>query len=156
MTKVAYGEFCTLVAELADERSTSEIVSELRRSHAEKLESLATFLLDNAVTNIVRNLRRRTASVRVAGGLDLFGGHSVPAMTTKEEIDEKGKKVRLNVHTEHLTKKELRDKIASLSQLPPKKNKKLRDYETLYADIDGHCSDDETVEVGLKRSKHLI
>ena len=155
MTRIAYGEFCTLVASLADDRSTTQIVSELRASHSDKLETLTAFLIDNAVTNILKNLRRRTASLKLSGGMDLFSGHSVPAITTREEIDEKGKRVRLNVHTEHLTKKELRDKIASLSIQPPKKNKKLRDYESLLADIEPHCSDDETVETGLKRARHL-
>lgn len=153
MTRIAYGEFCTLVASLADARSTTDIVAELRVHHSEKLTDLAAFLVDNAVTNILKNLRRRTASVKLSGGYDLFAGHSVPAITTKEEIDEKGKRVRVNVHTEHLTKKDLRDKIASLSIQAPRKNKKLRDYESLFADIATHCSDDETVEVGLKRAR---
>lgn len=156
MTRIAYGEFCTLVASLADDRSTAEIVFELRQNHPEKLSELTVFLFDNAVTHILKNVRRRTASKKLDGGIDLFGGHSVPAITTKEEIDEKGKRVRVNVHTEHLTKRELRDKISALAVQPPRKNKKLRDYEALLEDIEGHCADDETVEQGLKRARGTI
>jgi len=155
MTRIAYGEFCTLIADLADDRSTTDIIAEIRAKHGDKLNDLTAFIVDNAVTNILKNLRRRTATRRVAGGQDLFAGHSVPAITTKEELNEHGKRVRVNVHTENLTKQELRDKISSLAIQPARKNKKLRDYESLLEDIDAHCGDHETVEVGLRRARKL-
>lgn len=153
MSQLTYDKFCSLVAELAEGRDNRDIVAEIRSTHADYLTSITTYIVDNAITNIVRNLRRRTASLRVDGGVDLFTGHSVPSLTVKDSVDVKGRRRRVNVRTEHLTKSELRAKVDELRSRPPRKNKTLRDYESLLLDIEGHCGDDETVEIGLRRAR---
>lgn len=153
MSQLTYDKFCSLVAELAEGRDTKDIVAEIRSSHAEYLTSITTYIVDNAITNIVRNLRRRNATLRISGGVDLFSGHSVPSLTTKDSVDLKGRIRRVNVRTEHLTKAELRAKVDELRARPPRKNKTLRDYESLLIDIESHCADDETVETGLLRAR---
>jgi hypothetical protein len=138
---------------MADGNDTRDIVAEVREKLGKELSAITPWIVDNAITNMMRNIRRKNARLVVNGTIDLFEGHSVPSMTTKVLIDPKGRKKRVNVRTERLTKLELKQRINELRDRPPRVNKNLRQYELLCDAIEDHCGDAETVEIGLRRAR---
>lgn len=149
MTQLAYAQFCSLIAGLADTLTTRETIATIRERHKKQLAEITPQIVENAIINIRRNVLRRKAKFFVEGIGDLFEAYDIPAKLPRPGLGNSKAKVSPN----KLTKKELWLLIQEYKHRPPKKDRHLAHLEKMHSDIEAYCSDDETVEIGLKRLK---
>lgn len=155
MSHMAYTELRSLIANLAEGRSNTDIITEIQSKHSRVLREATPFIIQNALTNILKNLRRRPTSALPAGIGDMFGEYRVPSMYSRRGADEDGHTTSHNENLGRMLKSELREKIQKIKNRKNRPPIMLQEYEKLYSDLDAYCEDGESLEVGMKRKKGL-
>jgi hypothetical protein len=152
MSQMQYKQFCLLVADLVDDHGAKAIVDEVRQHHAKELSEITPYIVENAIVNIARNVRRRKVKLVIDGIGDLFADFDIPAKMPRPKSPEGRPNSKL-LPSEKFTKAELQLRIQELQDRPVRKNKHLAELQKLYEAIDSFCSDDESIEIGLRRRK---
>lgn len=155
MSKVEYGKFISLIEQYAEGHDVIDIVAEVRAKFGDELGAITPYIVDEAIMNFVRKMRRRKAKFVVSGYGDLFSEFSVPAMVTKPIVDVSGRKKQANIWQHHLTKADLNSHIERLTNRPNRESRELREAKRLFDAIDKFCTDNETIEIALRRRRGI-